>query len=74
VGHKGVEDFFEIMLKSWGGSSLVWGGSFPCDPPLGLIPEVIRGTYLDLLTFDRKPNLLAIACMNLPYFSSCCLE
>jgi hypothetical protein len=34
-----VEDFFEIMLKSWGGSSLVWGGSFPCAPPLGLIPE-----------------------------------
>jgi hypothetical protein len=28
-----VEDFFEIMLKSWGGSSLVWGEASPALPP-----------------------------------------
>jgi hypothetical protein len=39
-----------------------------------LCTELLHDRHLPLLTFDRRPNLLAMACMNLPYLSSCCLD
>jgi hypothetical protein len=47
------------LMKSWGGSRSVWGGSFPCTPPLGLIPGCAQN-------FATLPTPKAMSGLNCP--------